>query len=312
MWRVQYVSCTDSRHFYLGFCVWSALRLSHFLSRFLRPCFPSPASPPSRAAVLLSYTNASDGSVVSVPVNACLRPLLSCAGMSVTTIEGVGSLRAGYHPVQTRLAQNAGSQCGFCSPGFAVNAFSLLVATPAGQKPTAQQVEDQFQGNLCRCTGYRPILEAFRSFCGGGGADGETAAGAWLGVSFGRAAGGTMHIVSHSYQILLFVFVARISLHVGLQHVPRAVLGAFPRGRLIVVLVLDRCVPQICDRRCRRRHGGLVAAVCAAPVGPTGVGRAPVARTRGAQTRQQWTRVRVRVRIHVDAACCMRHQRPHV
>jgi aerobic-type carbon monoxide dehydrogenase small subunit (CoxS/CutS family) len=153
------------------------LKHSRTLILCLLPLVPFPH--PHRAAVLLSYKSAADGSVVSVPVNACLRPLLSCDGMSVTTVEGVGSLRAGYHPVQTRLAQNAGSQCGFCSPGFAVTAFALLIATPAGQKPTAQQVEDQFQGNLCRCTGYRPILEAFRSFCGGG-ANGEPAAGAWL------------------------------------------------------------------------------------------------------------------------------------
>ena len=171
MRRVQYV---------LFFCSPFVFSVSQALSPTDPHSSPSPLSPiPHRAAVLLSYKNAADGSVVSVPVNACLRPLLSCDGMSVTTVEGVGSLRAGYHPVQTRLAQNAGSQCGFCSPGFAVTAFALLVATPAGQKPTQQQVEDQFQGNLCRCTGYRPILEAFRSFCGGG-ANGEPAAGAYM------------------------------------------------------------------------------------------------------------------------------------
>jgi xanthine dehydrogenase/oxidase len=112
--------------------------------------------------VLLSYISPSDGRPVSVPVNSCLRPLLSCNGMSVTTIEGIGSAISGYHPIQTRLAQNAGTQCGYCSPGFGMNAFSLLVNSP---KPTELQVENQFSGNICRCTGYRPILEAYRSFC---------------------------------------------------------------------------------------------------------------------------------------------------
>ena len=60
--------------------------------------------------VLLTYQSVTDGSTVSVPINSCLRPLLACDGMSVTTIEGIGSAQTGYHPVQARLAQNAGSQ----------------------------------------------------------------------------------------------------------------------------------------------------------------------------------------------------------
>jgi xanthine dehydrogenase/oxidase len=59
-------------------------------------------------------------------VNACLTPLYAAEGCAVTTVEGVGSLRAGLHPVQQRLARSHGSQCGFCTPGFVMSMYSLL------------------------------------------------------------------------------------------------------------------------------------------------------------------------------------------
>ena len=96
-------------------------------------------------------------------INACLHPLCEMDGMAVTTIEGVGSASAGYNPVQERLVEHNGSQCGYCSPGFVMNMVALLRQNP---DPTAQQVEDRFDGNLCRCTGFRPILNAMQSFVG--------------------------------------------------------------------------------------------------------------------------------------------------
>ena len=60
------------------------------------------------------------------------------------------SSSAGFHPIQARLAQHNGSQCGFCSPGMVMSMYSLL---KNNSKPTKQEIEDQFDGNICRCTG---------------------------------------------------------------------------------------------------------------------------------------------------------------
>jgi xanthine dehydrogenase/oxidase len=94
-------------------------------------------------------------------INACLRPLVAVAGTHVTTVEGIGNVRDGLDPVQHRIALGNGSQCGFCTPGFVMNGHAFLRNQP---NPTEQQMEDLFGGNLCRCTGYRPILHAMRSF----------------------------------------------------------------------------------------------------------------------------------------------------
>jgi xanthine dehydrogenase/oxidase len=63
--------------------------------------------------------------------------------------------------LQERLANAHGSQCGFCTPGFVMSMYSLLQNKPV---PTVPDIEDALAGNLCRCTGYRPILDAFKPF----------------------------------------------------------------------------------------------------------------------------------------------------
>ncbi len=96
-------------------------------------------------------------------INSCLRPLAAVANSHVTTVEGIGDVHGGLDPVQERIALCNGTQCGFCTPGFVMNAHAFLRNHPS---PTPQQMEDLFGGNLCRCTGYRPILHAMRSFAG--------------------------------------------------------------------------------------------------------------------------------------------------
>jgi len=97
-------------------------------------------------------------------IQSCITPLYSVDGWQVTTVEGLGSQKNGFHPIQDRIAKFNGSQCGYCTPGMVMNMYGLLHQNP---QITAQEVEDNFDGNLCRCTGYRPILDAMKSFTTG-------------------------------------------------------------------------------------------------------------------------------------------------
>eukprot|EP00624_Nannochloropsis_granulata_P002256 evm.model.NODE_21562_length_3553_cov_20.206022.1 len=102
-------------------------------------------------------------------------------GQAVWTVEGMRSEKTGesgeeggVHPIQTRLVATGGTQCGFCTPGWCVNMYGLLLEKQqqeegkeggkGGLRLEESEVERHFDGNLCRCTGYRPILEAFKSF----------------------------------------------------------------------------------------------------------------------------------------------------
>ncbi|HYO90886.1 MAG TPA: 2Fe-2S iron-sulfur cluster-binding protein, partial [Pyrinomonadaceae bacterium] len=111
--------------------------------------------------VMLSRYDAERGEVVDRAINACLRPVCSLDGMMVTTTEGIGSTKQEIDPVQYAIASYNGSQCGFCTPGFVMNMYTMLRNQP---KPTQKEVEDNFDGHICRCTGFRPILQAMKSF----------------------------------------------------------------------------------------------------------------------------------------------------
>ncbi|XP_066582260.1 uncharacterized protein [Prorops nasuta] len=96
----------------------------------------------------------------TMSVNSCLVPIFICNGWSITTVEGIGNKKDGYHPIQAALAQGNGSQCGYCSPGMIMNCYSIL----KDQKLTMKEIENSFGSNICRCTGYRPILDTFKGF----------------------------------------------------------------------------------------------------------------------------------------------------
>ena len=91
------------------------------------------------------------------PVNACIRSLASCDGCHVVTVEHLRGADGGLHPVQRAMVEHHGSQCGFCTPGFVIALYALWMETP---HPTEAQIERALQGNLCRCTGYAPIIRA--------------------------------------------------------------------------------------------------------------------------------------------------------
>ncbi|XP_032981508.1 xanthine dehydrogenase/oxidase isoform X2 [Rhinolophus ferrumequinum] len=116
--------------------------------------------------VMLSKYDHLQNKIVHFSVNACLAPICSLHHVAVTTVEGIGSTKSRLHPVQERIAKSHGSQCGFCTPGIVMSMYTLLRNQP---KPSMEEIEDAFQGNLCRCTGYRPILQGFRTFARDGG-----------------------------------------------------------------------------------------------------------------------------------------------
>jgi xanthine dehydrogenase/oxidase len=113
--------------------------------------------------VLVSRVDPNTTQVVERAVNACLRPLCSLDGAAVTTVEATGSTRTALSAVQKAMVAQAGTQCGFCTPGWVMNMEGLL---RSGVPLTAQTIEDRFDGNLCRCTGMRPILNAMQTFAG--------------------------------------------------------------------------------------------------------------------------------------------------
>ncbi|KAL2485463.1 Xanthine dehydrogenase 1 [Abeliophyllum distichum] len=112
--------------------------------------------------VMISYFDQNSKKCVHHAINACLAPLYSVEGMHVITVEGVGNRRYGLHPIQESLARAHGSQCGFCTPGFIMSMYALLRSSQ--KPPTEEDIEENLAGNLCRCTGYRPIIDAFRVF----------------------------------------------------------------------------------------------------------------------------------------------------
>lgn len=100
-------------------------------------------------------------------VNACLVLALECEGAEVLTIEGLRQ-NGKLHPLQQSFVNHGAIQCGFCSPGMIMAAYALLEANPS---PTEAEVKQGLEGNLCRCTGYRKIIDAVLAATGEGAHD---------------------------------------------------------------------------------------------------------------------------------------------
>ena len=90
------------------------------------------------------------------PVSSCTFLAADVDGKDVTTIEGLAHGDV-LHPIQQAFVEQFAFQCGFCTPGFVMMSKALLDVTP---HPTVEQVEHHLEGNLCRCTGYAPIVAA--------------------------------------------------------------------------------------------------------------------------------------------------------
>ena len=92
------------------------------------------------------------------PRLSCLMLAEEARGVSITTVEGLADTHH-LHPVQICFAEAGGSQCGFCTPGFLVVSAALLEQNP---NPTDEEIKCAIEGNLCRCTGYQPIVDSIR------------------------------------------------------------------------------------------------------------------------------------------------------
>ena len=96
------------------------------------------------------------------PVNSCLVLAVRAQGADIQTVEGLaaqGRAPRQLHPLQESFLKNGASQCGFCTPGMLMSAKALLDQNP---RPSEQEVRTAISGNICRCTGYKKIVEAIR------------------------------------------------------------------------------------------------------------------------------------------------------
>ncbi|WP_371223187.1 xanthine dehydrogenase small subunit [Roseovarius sp. 2305UL8-3] len=101
-----------------------------------------------------------EGALRYEPVNACIRLLASLDGCHVVSVEHLSGPEGRLHPVQQAMVEHHGSQCGFCTPGFVMSLYALWMENP---DPTETEIETALQGNLCRCTGYEPIIKAAKA-----------------------------------------------------------------------------------------------------------------------------------------------------
>lgn len=108
-----------------------------------------------------------EGRIVYEPVNACILLMGHLDGKELVTVDDLAD-GAQLHPVQQAMVDHHGSQCGFCTPGFIMSLFTLY---HAGHRPERREIVDHIAGNLCRCTGYRPIVDAAIASCSGQATD---------------------------------------------------------------------------------------------------------------------------------------------
>ncbi|XP_055817941.1 abscisic-aldehyde oxidase-like [Solanum dulcamara] len=157
-------------------CIDPSITLLHFLRS--QTCFKSPKlgcgeGGCGACVVLVSKYDPELKKVEDFSVSSCLTLICSLHGCSITTSEGLGNTRDGFHSIHERFAGFHASQCGFCTPGMCMSFFSALVNADKGNKPdpppgfsriSSSEAEKSIAGNLCRCTGYRPIADACKTF----------------------------------------------------------------------------------------------------------------------------------------------------
>lgn len=112
--------------------------------------------------VMVGELNVAGTGVNYVPVNSCIQLLPALDGKSVKTVESLKKADGSLHPVQEAMVSCHGSQCGFCTPGIVMSLVNLV---QTNSSPKRQEITDALSGNLCRCTGYTPIIDATVKAC---------------------------------------------------------------------------------------------------------------------------------------------------
>ncbi len=97
--------------------------------------------------------------VEGVPTLSCITLAITCQGKKITTVEGLAQPGGQLHPIQEAFVNHGAIQCGYCTPGMLMSAKALLDKNP---KPTLEEIKLAISGNLCRCTGYKRIVEAIQ------------------------------------------------------------------------------------------------------------------------------------------------------
>lgn len=113
--------------------------------------------------VVVAENNQSDGGVSLKAINSCIQFLPTLHGKQLITVESLQPKGEPLHPVQQAMVNCHGSQCGFCTPGFVMSLYALY---KTNEQPSRTQIDDALAGNLCRCTGYRPIVDAASAMYG--------------------------------------------------------------------------------------------------------------------------------------------------
>ncbi len=108
-------------------------------------------------------------------IKSCNIVAMQAEGANIITIEGVAKADGTLHPMQEMFREHHALQCGFCTPGMVLSAIDLVKNFP---NPTEQQIREQLEGNLCRCTGYHNIVKAIKAAAELGPESGEIRLGA--------------------------------------------------------------------------------------------------------------------------------------
>jgi carbon-monoxide dehydrogenase small subunit len=140
-----------------GQAVHASVPANRTLSQFLRDDLGLTGTKESCALELCgTCTVLLDGA----PVSACTLLAAEIDGGDVLTVEGLAATDGSLHPLQRAFVEHGALQCGFCTPGMLLTAAALLARDP---DPDEETIREELHGNICRCTGYVPIVEAVRA-----------------------------------------------------------------------------------------------------------------------------------------------------